>query len=149
MRFVFVRVVLVCILSVFLFSLPVFANEGDEIYEEQQSAAEDSANDAYDSVTDKLDPDNIYEDVMGQVNKNKGENPLKSFLRGFYGVYGYIRSLGPVIAIGGVVIGSLIALFSRRNKAWRKFGITLAIVVPLLVVVVVFGIGYLNSVLLH
>ena len=147
----FMRVALLSVLLVFLFSIPVFAseNEGDEIYEEQQSEAIDKVDDAYDSVASKADPNNIYDSIVGQVNKNKGVNPFKAFLRGFYGVYGYIRSLGPVIAVGGVVIGVLIALFSRKNKTWRKFGITLAIVVPLLVILIVFGIGYLNSMLLY
>ena len=143
------RMALLCLVSVFLLATPVYANEGDQIFDEQQSAAQEDADSAYDSVTDKLEPDNIYDSVKDQMNKNKGENPFKLFLRGFYSAYGYIRSLGPVIAICGIVLGTLIAIFSRKNKSWKKFGITIAVAVPILVLVIIFGVGYLNSVFLH
>lgn len=145
----FIRVLFVCLALSMSFSAPVLANEGDEIFDEQQSISDDKADDAYDSITDKLEPDNIYDGVMDQVNKGKGQNPFKAFLRGFYSVYGYLRTLSPILIIGAIVIGVLIAIFSRKNKGLRRFGITIAIVIPILVVLVVFGIGYLNSVFLH
>ena len=79
----FFRVLFVCLALSMSFSVPVFANEGDEIFDEQQSISDDKADDAYDSITDKLEPDNIYDGVMDQVNKNKGQNPLKNALKGF------------------------------------------------------------------
>lgn len=124
-------------------------NEGEQIFDEQQSVGDENADDAYDSVTDKLDPDNIYDSVVNQVNKNKDKNFFKSLLKTFYSAYSYLRSLAPIIGIIGTTVGVIIAVFARKNKGLRRFGITIAIVVPVLLVVIVFGIGYLNSIFLY
>ena len=140
------------VFSFMLFPVCVSAsepNEGEGIFDEQQSVGDDIADDAYDSVTDKLDPDNIYDSVMNQVNKNKDKNFFKSLLKGFYSAYSYLRSLAPVIGIIGTTVGVIIAVFARKNKGLRRFGITIAIMVPVLLIFIVFGIGYLNSVFLY
>lgn len=138
-------------LSIICCTLPVAVcgNSGEEIYNEQQSIADDDADSAYDSLTDKLSPDSIYDSVMGQVDKNKGKNPIKVFLKSFYSTYAYIRMLSPIIGIAGILIGILIAGLARINKPLRRFGIVFAITVPTLLVIIVFGIGYLNSLFLR
>ena len=63
----------------------------------------------------------------------------------------YIIDIERMIILSKIfgVIGVLIAIFSRKNPHWRKFGIAVAIVVPVVLIVFVYLIGYLNSIFLH
>lgn len=61
-------------------------------------------------------------------------------------VYLYLRVNGPYVMILSVIIGCVMAVLARRNKKLQRFAIfTLCVGVPLLVLVVIFGYGFLCS----
>lgn len=132
--------------------------EYESIFDEKQSEADERAEEAYDSISDKTE--DIYAEYMERFAQNNSgtnedhsvgnasRNFGKAVLSGFYSAYSFIRLWAPLIGIFSIAIGVIIALFARKNKGLRKFGISVAIVMPLLLVFIVYGIGYLNSIYL-
>lgn len=122
------------------------------------SAAEDRAEDAYNNISDKTEKE--YYEYMERFGDSYSEpkqshsvgdsinNLGHSVLSGLYALYSLIRQWSPLIGIFSVAIGVIIAIFARKNKGLRKFGISIAVSVPLLLIFIVYGIGYLNSIYL-
>lgn len=103
------------------------------------------------STTAVQDDNGLYQQYLDQFNRaedipesdSMAGRLSRSLLSSFHAVYTFIKLWAPMIGIFSVAIGVLIAIFSRRNKGLRKFGISLAITIPLLLILIVFGVGYL------
>lgn len=84
-------------------------------------------------------------------NASKDDRKLSErLLDDFYRVYAGIKSWAPVIAISSIGAGLLILIFSRYNKGMRRFGLYgLVMGVPLVLLVIVYGVGFLNGIFFY
>lgn len=127
--------------------------ETPDSYDEQQSAAESMADGVYENINESAG--SSFDEYIDRFNGDDGSDdtekmPLgKRALMYFYKAYAFIRTWAPAIAIIAVVFGTLLAIFSKFNKGARRFGIVVAIGIPLLLLVIVFGVGWLNSIYLY
>lgn len=93
---------------------------------------------------------NAMENLTKPSNKDDGESLPTSLLKSFYATYYKIRLASPFIIIGSIIFGSLGALFSRLNKGAKRFFIVaFVILIPLLTLLIVYGIGILNGIFLN
>lgn len=89
-------------------------------------------------------------DLVSKPAEKKKESLPEALLKGFYNTYIQIKLWAPWICIGSFMIGMIIFLAARGNKRARKFGLFgLVIGVPLSMLFIVFGIGFLNGMFLY
>lgn len=137
-------------------------NEGDqskyvedinEMIESNETLTGEKASDYSDQIRNKTDE--IYYKALdgfknNSRNKEEGETWVQSLLIGFYSTYNSIRLVSPVIFIVSIVFGVIGMLFSRYNKgAKRFFLVAFVIAIPILLIIIVFGIGILNSIFIY
>lgn len=93
---------------------------------------------------------NTINDLINEPAKKNKESLPETLLRGFYNTYIQIKLWAPWICIGSFMIGMIIFMSARGNKRARKFGLFgLVIGVPLCMLFIVFGIGFLNGMFLY
>jgi hypothetical protein len=90
-------------------------------------------------------------DKYSTTSDDDGENSIfKSLLKESYSTYNKIRLASPWIMIVSIVLGVIGALFTRHNKGAKKFFIvTFIVAIPVLLLIIVFGIGILNGLFLY
>ena len=129
-------------------------NAAEEYYTESEQSAEDLGN----GYTSRLDK--IYQDTMENIADGEGveelegtdifDKLLRKFLSGFHRAYRMFKTMSPTIFICSVLIGIFMVVFSRENKRLRRTGWLVFIIgIPFAVILIVFGVGALNSVLLY
>lgn len=130
-----------------------YMDEIDGMLDENEKLTDKKANEFSEQF--KYKTDSVYYNAIDKyTTQNTGsranESPVASFLRGFYSTYNDIRLLSPVIFLVSFVFGIVGILFSKYNKGARRFFlIAFVITIPLLVLVIVFGIGILNDMFLY
>jgi len=103
--------------------------------------------------------DRIYQDTLDRVYQKKetfkaeGENAFERatylLLSGFRSVYLSIRALAVYLGLASFSIGLCIFLFASKNKAMKKMGlVTFMIVVPVFLLLFVYGFGILAGILM-
>lgn len=116
----------------------------------QEEIASGNAEEIYDEYSSKIDSEyySLFDDVE---NAGKDDRELSErLLDGYYQFYAGIKSWAPVIAISSIGAGLLILIFSRYNKGLRRFGLYgLVIGVPLVLLVIVYGVGFLNGIFFY
>lgn len=114
--------------------------QADKDAEEFEENFDEKNQEVYYNALDKLtEPD----------TDNSDESLISSSLRGFYKIYILIKFSGVWICIGSIVLGAVGCFFSRHNKSGMKFFIvSFCVVVPIMVIVIVFGVGSLNQLFL-
>lgn len=114
-----------------------------ELGENYQSKMDKIYNDAYERFTD---PDSVEEmegtDIFDKITRN--------FLSGYHRAYRLFRSMSPVIIVCSISAGILMMKLAKKNKKIRHNGLYIFIIgIPIAVIVIVFGLGIFNGVLLY
>lgn len=98
---------------------------------------EKKSDDTFDEAMEKFGADGTQKDIGSDTPID--EQIVSFFLK----LYHALKEASPYIAVVSFVIGFLIFLFARGNKKIRKFGLFgLMIGMPLVMIVINYGIGY-------
>lgn len=117
--------------------------EGDEEIQQYNDRMGQIYEDAFDRLTDPND----YEEMEG---KDIGDKLTRKVLGGYQRAYRVFRSLSPVIIICSVAAGVLTMVLATHNKKIKRFGLFgLIIAIPAVVLLIVFGIGIFNGIMLY
>lgn len=119
--------------------------------EKVQQEADDKADRAVNSVGAFAETEvEKAKGASGQVTLSNGYKTSVRLLKSFYRVYEGIKSMAGIIISVSVFIGILIFVLSRKNKQWRRLGLYMFVIaIPLLVLLVVYGVGTLNGIYLY
>lgn len=119
--------------------------DGDAL--QQESIAEQVGSEVYDEFESAKDKE--YNEGMDKILNQSGDkngNAGRDILIKYYQVYGKLRQFSPYIITVSIFFGTVIAIFSRYNKGLRRFAIYgLIIGVPVVMLMIVYGLGYLNK----
>lgn len=116
---------------------------------EQEQELENVTYEKFDEKTDSV-YNNAFEELVKPVEYT-GEKPSleERILRTGYGMYSTFRSLSPILFIASEVTGLLLFIFAKHNKQLKRLGLYgFMIGIPVLLVLIVFGIGFLNDMFL-
>ena len=136
-------------------------NEYIDTYDKMQDISEQNAEISANNYQNRMDK--IYDEAMEEAmsgfyseakDNNEDGNIFDRMTRGifrlYYNRYGSLKTMAPSIAVISIVSGGIIYLFSAKNKARRKFALYgLIIGVPILMLVLVYGIGIANQFFLY
>lgn len=119
-----------------------------EVAEKQEATAKEMEDNLYKKGADTYDQTIEKYGPSGSEVSKEGKS-IGAYLTSWLVLtYSEGKKAAPYIGIGSFVMGFLLFLFARGNKRIRKFGLfTLMIGVPLLLIVLVYGAGYLKNIL--
>ena len=126
-----------------------------EYLDKQEDSNGGAANRAKESEEKiRKDTEKEYYALLDKYSDNDTETSDRGFIETilyhFYRIYLQIKMYAAPITFVSIIIGSLIAIFCRSNKAMRRFGIFgLIIGVPVIMILMVYGVGILNSIFLN
>lgn len=133
------------ILIIFSSSL---AYAADDIGNLKEQEAQERADESYDEIEKKIS--NNQGLLKNTKVNNTISNILKKILSGFYKIYIFIKSAAGLLLLISEVIGVFFIVFMRNNKKIRKFGsILFCILIPLLLTLIIYGVGTLNGLILN
>lgn len=140
---------LVLVLLISLMPVSVYASTEEGVQLENE--AESKADSAYDSVqSEVLDGIDTVTNTKPSLGGLQNSNFARNMLVAFYKVYQVIKSTAAVLISLSVLIGVAAMVFARKNKKIRRsFMIAFLLVFPLLILLIVYGIGSMNGVVLH
>lgn len=108
----------------------------------------DRANQIYDQAMEEAMSGFYSEAKENDKEGNLFERLTRGFVRMFYNRYGSLKSMAPGIAVVSVFLGGIIFICSKKNKPRRQFALYgLIIGVPILMLVLVYGIGIFSQML--
>lgn len=125
----------------------------EEQLDQNAKTTEENANNYSEKIDDATE--SIYYNALDEFTTTKDDNDgdssfFTSILLEFYGTYSKLRLASVWIVISSLVFGILGCAFTRHNKGAKRFFLTAFIfAVPLLMIVIVFGIGILNGLFLY
>lgn len=125
----------------------------EEKMEQNKEAIEKSVSEASEKLDNRLE--SIYNDAMNRyMEPNDGDGQKQDYLvkilSELYNTYKMFCYASPYIIVSSFSIGVIGALFSRKNKSARRFFIvTFIIAIPLLDILIWYGVGLLNGMVLH
>lgn len=141
----------ICVISLFGNFCPVYAASVQETQPPPTSNAwgevKDGAKEVYGETKETVGntADSLVESG-GQLldeGETKLDQGLNSFWESFYSFHSALKNLTPLIFVGSIVIGSLVVVFSRKNKSLRQNALrTLCIAIPLITLIIVFVMPY-------
>lgn len=141
------------ILIIFSSSL---AYAADDIGNLKEQEAQERADESYDEIEKKISNNqgllkNIkVNNTASNILNNTISNILKKILSGFYKIYIFIKSAAGLLLLISEVIGVFFIVFMRNNKKIRKSGsILFCILIPLLLTLIIYGVGTLNGLILN
>jgi len=127
----------------------------DSFYERADQGTEQSG-ERYSENMDKIYGDTLDrlmdtdEEVEQWEGKDIFDKTTRKVLTGWQRAYHTFRTLGPMICITSIIVGILMFRFFKTDKTIRKAGLfTFIIAIPLIVIVIVFGVGIINGMLLY
>lgn len=134
-------------------NVPVNTSE-DTFYNREEGGAQERA----EGTNDKLD--GIYNDAMDRLmadeegpraeGKDIIERLTNSIFGGFYRAYLSFKTMAPFICVVSFAAGLVLFLFSTKNKRLRRLGLFgFMIGIPVVVLVIVYGVGILNGIFLY
>ena len=90
------------------------------------------------------------EEVEQWEGKDIFDKTTRKVLTGWQRAYHTFRTLSPMICVISICLGILMYRFFKTDKGIRKVGLfTFVIAIPLVVIVIVFGVGIMNGMLLY
>lgn len=135
----------------FLLSLVIMILPAHKIYAAddygaaQEQEAEQKAGEVYDNISDKL-PSAASDDAVENITGRVAGGSLQTMLKAFYSTYQAIKAMAGVILALSILAGVIILVFAKKNKKFRRVGvITFLIIIPVVLWLVVYGIGILNG----
>lgn len=107
------------------------------------------------NTTDAQEKEENYQDYLDRFSgaAHDGATAVKDgvevvttpVLSYFNKVYAFIKLWAPMICITVMPIGVLLAIFARKNKGLRKLGIIIAVATPVILIFIIYGVGYLKA----
>ena len=130
-------------------------NTPDDTFYERREPDVDDVSTAYSSRMDA-----VYENAMKRFlepeaaeemeGRDIGDKLTRKILNGYQRSYYVFRTLGPVISIFSIATGVFMMLLARHNKKLKRTGLMVFIIgIPAVVILLVFGIGIFNGILLY
>lgn len=122
-----------------------------ELVSQQMQIAMENA-EISDDVTGERAKKEFYEamDTYGDVGYNSNGKTIGEIILGnFYRFYYTLRLYAAPICLGCILGGGFLFFFAKGNKGLRRTGLTLIFGVPLLMVILIIGIGYMNDLFLY
>lgn len=156
-------ILLLCVAScVFVGCSSSIDNENQYIdtYDKTQDIAEQNAEisaNRYEEKANQIYGEAMEEAMSGFYSEAKEDNEEGNFfdrmtrmiLRMFYNRYGSLRTMAPLVSVMSIVLGGIIFVFSKKNKPRKRFALYgLIIGIPILMIVLVYGIGIANQIFL-
>lgn len=127
----------------------------DSFYERADQGTEESG-ERYSENMDKIYGDTLDrlldtdEEVEQWEGKDIFDKTTRKVLTGWQRAYHTFRTLSPMICVISICLGILMYRFFKTDKGIRKVGLfTFVIAIPLVVIVIVFGVGIMNGMLLY
>lgn len=127
----------------------------DSFYERADQGIEESG-ERYSENMDKIYGDTLDrlmdtdEEVEQWEGKDIFDKTTRKVLTGWQRAYHTFRTLSPMICVISICLGILMYRFFKTDKGIRKVGLfTFVIAIPLVVIVIVFGVGIMNGMLLY
>ena len=127
----------------------------DSFYERADQGTEESG-ERYSENMDKIYGDTLDrlmdtdEEVEQWEGKDNFDKTTRKVLTGWQRAYHTFRTLSPMICVISICLGILMYRFFKTDKGIRKVGLfTFVIAIPLVVIVIVFGVGIMNGMLLY
>lgn len=124
----------------------------NSFYSREKDIANERTGDAQSSI------DQLYDDAMSRIIEEnpspvEGDNAFERasniIFGGFYRTYLTIRSAAPLICLGSFAIGLLLFLLASKNKRLKRTGLFVFMIgIPVLMLIIVYGIGILNGIFL-
>lgn len=146
------RFLLFSVVLFLLFSASACSSEESYDIDRQISEAEHGEDMTYQRFDDKTTEtyDKAFNELTAPVERRESSSLAESILRSGYQFYATVRSLAPYIFVGSIAIGILIMVAARMNKGLRRLGLYgFVIGIPVLLLIVVYGIGLLNDTFLY
>lgn len=157
-----ISILLLCVISCLFVSCgSSISNENQYIdtYDKTQNIAEQNAEISANRYEEKVNQ--IYDQAMdeamsgfySEAKEDNGEGNFfdrmtRTLIRMFYNRYGSLKAMAPGIAVVSIFLGGIIFIFSKKNKPRQRFALYgLIIGVPLLLLVLVYGIGIASQIL--
>lgn len=101
----------------------------------------------YDEAFERLMDPNVIEELEGD---DLGDKLTRKVLGGYQRTYYAFRTLSPVICTGSMVLGILMMLLSTQNKSIKRTGLFVFVIgIPVTVLLIVFGVGIFNGIILY
>lgn len=123
-------------------------NSKEQIGENCEEAKEiigNGAETAVDVGKDVLDAGGDAVDAGVDAGANAVEEGTNSFWEGFYDIHTKIKVLTPLLFVGSIVLGLLVAVFARKNKGLRQSAlIVFCITIPVVLLLLVYGLPYIR-----
>ena len=127
----------------------------DSFYERADQGTEESG-ERYSENMDKIYGDTLDrlmdtdEEVEQWEGKDIFDKTTRKVLTGWQRAYHTFRTLSPMICVISICLGILMYRFFKTDKGIWKVGLfTFVIAIPLVVIVIVFGVGIMNGMLLY
>ena len=127
----------------------------DSFYERADQGTEESG-ERYSENMDKIYGDTLDrlmdtdEEVEQWEGKDIFDKTTRKVLTGWQRAYHTFRTLSPMICVISICLGILMYRFFKTDKGIRKVGLfTFVTAIPLVVIVIVFGVGIMNGMLLY
>ncbi len=129
-----------------------YAADTDDNYgKEVESRADEKADTAVDNISGftKNEYDKAVEG-SSHISSDLGKRLTVRILKAFYRFYEAIKSMAGIMISVSVFIGILLIVLCKKNKQRRRLGLFFFIIgFPLLVLLIVYGIGILNGIYLR
>lgn len=124
--------------------------DATDIVEKSKDAADENAKKTYDAISEKSDEE-YYKGLDKLLTpQEKSDMSLgEMMLYNFYDFYLQFKASAPALCIVFIVVGMILYFSARGNKSLKRFGLFgLAIGFPVIILLIVYGIGYLNGIYL-
>lgn len=152
-RILFMLVLFICI-SVMATnkstSISVYAMEEDNYGKEVESRADEKADTAVDGLSGFAENEfNKVMDTSSNITSDAGRKLSVRILKAFYRFYEGIKSTAALMITVSIFIGIMILVICKKNKQHRRIGLFFFIIgFPLLIILIVYGVGILNGIYL-
>lgn len=105
------------------------------------------ADEIYDEAFERFMNPDCAEELEGT---DLGDKLTRKILGGYQRTYYVFRTLSPVICISSIVLGVLMLLLSMQNKRIKRIGLFVFIIgIPVTVLLIVYGVGIFNGIVLY
>lgn len=124
----------------------------DENLKRNEELIEEKAENYVDQFNQKNE--SVYYNALNKYrtpsNDNSNEDLITWILKKLYGGYNKFKLLSPYIFWASIAFGIIGVLFSRHNKGARRFFIvSFIITIPVLILIIVFGVGIYNDIFIY
>lgn len=131
------------------------SNSSDSTFYERAEAGADETGDAYSKRMEAAYND-AFERLMDSEHvemlegDDLGDKLTRKVLGGYQRSYYAFRTLSPVICIASMALGIMVMFLSTQNKRIMRTGLLVFVIgIPVTILLIVFGVGIFNGIILY